>query len=311
MKEAHISQYEEENEIKLWRQLQGADGQQRAEILLELAQEAVRGSRGNEALAYAQEAHQIYTSMGANAPNIELANSWMAIGNSYQELNSVDEAADAMGKAIECLKEGNYPFVADTVRIKGHWLAQNQRYEEALECYLEIVRINEIDGDPEFIAKDLLSVTYCFMKMKRWDEVIEHAGRARNYAKIAKHVDDVTWCDMYLADAYAELASAGRGSAEIAVDIAKQAIAMANLRNMAQTKCLAMLALGKASVVRAEFEAAEESLLGARELASSSSDWDTIARIEREFVNLYLVQGRVEAAAEVERRLASLQEIVG
>ncbi len=305
LKEAHISQYEEENEIKLWRQLQGADGFQRAEILLQLAQEAVRSSRGNEALAYAEEANQIYTSMGANAPNIDLANSWMVIGDSYQELNSVDEAVKAMDKAIEYLKEGNYPFVTDTLRNKGHLLARNKRYVEALGCYLEIVRINEIDGDPEFIAKDLLSVTYCFMKMEQWDAVIEHAERARYHAKTAKQVDDVTWCDMYLADAYAEL-----GSFNFAIDLAGSVVAMANLRELHQTKCLARLTLGKALIALADYESAERELLGARDIASTSQDWETISKIENEFVNLYLEQGKSELALEIKSRLDSLREIV-
>ena len=243
--------------------------------------------------------------MGANAPNIELANSWMAIGNSYQELNSVDEAINAMNKAIEYLKEGNYPFVTDTVRNKGHLMARNKRFTEALDCYLEIVRINEIDGDPEFIARDLLSVCYCFMKMKQWYAVVEHAQRARNYAKTAKQVDDVAWCDMYLADAYAEL-----GSLDIAIDLARSVVAMANLRDLHQTKCLAKLTLGKALMAKAEYESAENELLGAREIASTSQDWDTISGIEAEFVNLYLVQGKDELAKETKSRLDSLQEIV-
>ena len=304
-KEGPISEFEEENEIKLWKQLQGADGQQRAALLLELAQEAVRGSRGKEALAYAEEAHQIYLSMGANAPNIELANSWMVIGNSYQELNSVDEATNAMDKAIEYLKEGNYPYVADAVRGKGHLLARNKRYEEALECYLELVRINEIDGDPEFIAKDLLSSSYCFMKLGRWDAVIEHAQRARGYAKQVKNVDDATWCDLYLADAYAELSNL-----EIAVDLAKQVVAMATLRDLPQVKCLGMLALGKGLIGKSDYESAERELLASREIASGSTDWETIKRIEAEFVKLYLAQGKVQEAEEVKKRLESIKEIV-
>jgi len=68
--------------------------------------------------------------------------------------------------------------------------------------------------------------------------------------------------------------------------------------------------MGKAYVLTEKFVDAEVRFAEAREIASGSNDWETIVKIEKEFINLYLVQGRVEAAAEVERRLNSLQEIV-
>jgi hypothetical protein len=68
--------------------------------------------------------------------------------------------------------------------------------------------------------------------------------------------------------------------------------------------------MGKSYVLTEKFEDAETRFEEAREIVSGSNDWETIVKIEKEFINLYLVQGRVETAAEVERRLKSLQEIV-
>lgn len=290
--------------MTLWKKLPGAEGQERAEILLELAQDAINRSQGGEALALAEEAHQIYKSMGANAPNIDLANSIAGIGMSLKELNRVDEATKAIDGAIDLLREGCYPFVVDALRTKASWLADASRFEEAAATYLEIVQINEIDGEEHFVVHDLLSVTYCYQKLGRWVDVISHAERARELAKSNKMVDEAAWCDVYMADAYAELKSP-----EMALDIGKRAQNLARLRSNNHQLTKATIACGKAFVLQADFEKAEGSFQEARDIASGSKDWDTIAKIEREFINLYLVQGRVDAAAEIEERLKSLVEI--
>jgi len=72
-----------------------------------------------------------------------------------------------------------------------------------------------------------------------------------------------------------------------------------------------MAVMGKAYVITKNFEGAEARFGEAREIASGSNDWETIVKIEREFINLYLVQENINAAKEVERKLKSLQEVVG
>jgi hypothetical protein len=71
------------------------------------------------------------------------------------------------------------------------------------------------------------------------------------------------------------------------------------------------LIFGKIHVIKAEFEKAESRFQEARDLVAGTDDWNTVRDIEKEFINLYLVQGRVEDAAEVERRMKSLDEVIG
>ena len=243
--------------------------------------------------------------MGAVASTIDAANAIQTIAHSLKELNRVEEAITVIDKAIDLLREGNYPFVVDTMRTKASWLNDLGRYEESIKAYSEIVAINEIEGETEFVGRDLLSVTYNYWKLGKWVEVIEHASKAREKFKVAKMVDEVLWCDCYLANAYAEL-----GNADFALDFGQRAYELAELRDHRPVKCNSAVALGKADVLKAQFEKAEERLLEARSIAQGSTDWETITRIEKEFINLYLVQGKVGSATEVERRLKSLQEIV-
>jgi tetratricopeptide (TPR) repeat protein len=273
--------------------------------LIELAKQAIYRSQGNEALALTEEAHQIYKSMGARAPTVEMANAITGIGYSLKELNRVDEAVKALDGAIELLREGSYPFVVDTLRTKASWLVDIGQYEDAIATYLEATQVNEIEGEFEFFARDLLAISVCYTKMSKWPEVIEHASRARDNFKKEKFVDEVAWCDVQIANAYAE-----SGNAEFALDIGQRAYDLGDLRKQLAIKCNAALVMGKSYVLTEKFEDAETRFEEAREIVSGSNDWETIVKIEKEFINLYLVQGRVETAAEVERRLKSLQEIV-
>ncbi len=243
--------------------------------------------------------------MGAQASSVAMANAITGISYSLKELKRVDEALTVIDGAIDLLREGNYPFVVDTLRTKARWQVEIHEYDEAITTYLEAIQVNEIDGEREFYARDLFAISVCYSMLKRWPEVIEHAYKARENFKAEKLVDEVSWCDSQIALAYAEL-----GNIEFALDIGQRAYNVAELRQNLLIKCSAALAIGKAQVLGSKYDDAESRFFEARQIASGSNDWETIISIEKEFVNLYLVQGKTEEAAKVEKRLKSLQEIV-
>jgi tetratricopeptide (TPR) repeat protein len=276
--------------------------------LIELAKLAVFRSEGSEALALAEEALGVYRSMGALASEVEIANAITGIGYSLKELNRVEEATKALDEAIAILHEGGFPFVVDTMRTKASWLAEIEKYEAAIATYLEIVQINEINGEKEFVGRDLYQVAHCFQKLGRWSESIVHAERARENLKCkAKElVAEIGWCDLMLADSYVELQNA-----EIAFDYAQRGYDIGTLRKHGAMICKAAFIIGKIHVVKAEFDLAEARFQEARNLVAGADDWEVVQKIEKEMMNLYLVQGRVNDAKEIERQLNSLKEVIG
>ena len=276
--------------------------------MIELAKQAIYRAEGSEALALTEEALKVYKSMGAKASSVEIANAVTGIGYSLKELNRVEEAIQSLDQAIEILREGGYPFVVDTLRTKAVWLADIKRYEDAITTYLEVVQINEINGETEFVGRDLFGIAICFLKLKKWTETIDHAGRAReNFKKDAKAlVDEIAWCDLLIADSYVELQNV-----EIANDFVQRGYDIGTLRKQGALICKGALIFGKIHVIKAEFDKAEIRFLEARELVAGTDDWDTVRDIERELINLYLVQGRSDEAAEIERRMKSLDEVIG
>ena len=304
MKGEPIDNRETEDQ-ELWRQLPQSEGEERAELLIQLAQQAIYRSSGNEALALAEQAHEIYKAMGARASSVAMANAITGIGYSLRQLNRVDEATKALDSAIDLLRENGHPFVVDTMRTKASWYCEMKRWDDAIATYREIVRINEIDGHDEFVGRDLFSIAHCFYESGRWEETIKTALRAREIFKEEKMVCEISWCDLNIAGAYVEL-----GDGRLAIEWGQRAHDVGTLRKDNEVICKASYMMARGNIVLKQYGDAENLLLAAQDLVARSGDYAQVEKIEKALVEVYRATERDGVADEVERRLKTLQEIV-
>ncbi len=293
----------ETEDQQLWKQLPHTEGEERAELLIQLAQQAIYRSAGGEALALAEEAHEIYKAMGAKASSVAMANAITGIGYSLKELNRVDEATKALDDAIDLLRENGHPFVVDTMRTKAAWYAELKRWGDAIATYLEIIRINEINGHTEFVGRDLFQIAHCLHEKSDWQGVIEYALKAREIFKSEKLIYEISWCDLNIADAHAEL-----GDGFAAIEWGQRAYDIGTLRKDNEVICKAAYVIGRGYVLAGHYEDAENRLAEAQDLVAKSGDWNQLIKIETQFINLYQLTRREDAAAETFRRLSTLKE---
>lgn len=273
--------------------------------MIQLAQQAVYRASGSEALALAEEAHEIYKAMGARASSVGIASAMTGIGYSLRQLNRVDEATKVLDSAIEMLHENGHPFVVDTMRTKAIWLSETKRWDEALATYLEIVRLNEIDGDEVFVAKDLFNAAHCLHELERWDEVISMALRAREIFKAQKMVFEISWCDLNIASAHAHL-----GDGQKAIEWGQRANDIGTLRKDQEMICKSNYVMARGHILLEQFGDAESRLMTAQDIVAGSGDWEQITKIEKSLIQVYRAIGRHGEANEAERRLGTLLEIV-
>jgi tetratricopeptide (TPR) repeat protein len=273
-------------------------------LLIQLAQQAIYRSSGSEALAFAEEAHEIYKAMGARASSIAMANAITGISYSLKELNRVDDATKAIDGAIDLLRDSAHPFVVDTMRTKAMWLCEMKRWEEALKTYLEIIKINEIDGNSEFVARDLFHVAHCFHELGRWSSVIETAHKAREIFKVKKLIHEISWCDLNIADAHAEL-----GDGLAAIEWGRRAHDIGTLRKDNEVICKASYVIAQGHLNLEQYQEAEKYLSEAQDLVAKSNDWPQIQKVEKALIRVYRSTGRESEANEAERRLGTLQEV--
>ena len=273
--------------------------------MIQLAQQAVYRASGSEALALAEEAHEIYKAMGARASSVGIASAMTGIGYSLRQLNRVDEATKVLDSAIEMLHENGHPFVVDTMRTKAIWLSETKRWDEALATYLEIVRLNEIDGDEVFVAKDLFNAAHCLHELERWDEVISMALRAREIFKAQKMVFEISWCDLNIASAHAHL-----GDGQKAIEWGQRANDIGTLRKDQEMICKSNYVMARGHILLEQYGDAESRLMTAQDIVAGSGDWEQITKIEKSLIQVYRAVGRHGEANEAERRLGTLLEIV-
>jgi tetratricopeptide (TPR) repeat protein len=126
------------------------DGEERADVLLALSKKAGYRGANEEALALAETAQDIYTSLGSTAADADIANAYTGISYSLRQLNKTEEAIRVLDKAVDIYREDHFPYIDDLLRTKGIWHSELGDWESTLQCHLEAVRVNEIDGNQEW-----------------------------------------------------------------------------------------------------------------------------------------------------------------
>jgi len=295
----------ETEDQELWRQLPNTEGEERAELLIQLAQQAIYRSSGAEALVLAEQAHEIYKAMGAKASSIAMANAITGIGYSLKELNKVDEATTALDGAIDLLRDSKHPFLVDTLRTKASWYGEQGNWLKALNTYVESAQINEVDSNREFYARDLIAIANCYHELSNWSETITYALKAREIFKERKMVVEISWCDLNIADSHAEL-----HDGEQAIFWGRKANDIGVLRKDDEVICKSNYVMARGYKLLEKYQDAENLLLVAQELVAKSADWTQITKIEKELSIIYRLTNRDTDAEEVERRLCALTEIV-
>jgi len=89
----------------LWERIPETQGVDRASTYYELSARIYARGQYDEALALAETARDIYAELGTAAPREGLAQTYSAIGYNLNQLKRMNEAANAMSKAVELLRE--------------------------------------------------------------------------------------------------------------------------------------------------------------------------------------------------------------
>ena len=295
-------------ERQMWEALPHVQGEEKAELLLALCKQATYRNAGDEALALAESAKEIYDSLGGIAANADLAEAYTGIGYSLKQLNRTAEAARTLEKAVEIHRQDHFPFVDDLLRTQAIWYSELGDWDSTLRCHLEAVTVNEVDGNQEWLAKSLFNVGVAYGHLDRHTEAILKYKQARDIFKELKMVVEVGMCDECISEAHVEL-----GNGELALEAAKNALDVARTADNQVRIMWSSFHLGQAQVLLKDYEQAESSLTTARYLAQAAEqiNFKFLVFVEEEEANLMRLTNRIEAAEAIERRLTTIREILG
>ena len=294
-------------EEMLWERIPEVEGLDRANTYYELSARIYARGQYDEALALAETARDIYADLGVVAPTEGLAQAYSAIGYNLNQLKRMNEAANAMSKAVELLRETKSPMAIELACTLGEWWFNSKEYEKTIDCMNQCVQEHLVDGNDSGAANDLHLIGCAYRELKNYDKSLEAFREARALFKKLKEVINVARCDQKIAHCLTEL-----GDAEGALIAAQKSLDVFVTAHDHRRETYSMFELGKAQIATGLDEEGLMSLENVLETVTESEfkDFEFIIDIERKIALVLRKLDRLEEAQEIERRLDAVTDVI-
>ena len=292
-------------EEMLWDRIPEVDGEERASTYYELSARIYARGQYDEALALAETARDIYSTLGDSAPSEGLAQAYSAIGYNLNQLKRMDEAATAMSKAVEILRENKSPIALELACTLGEWWYTSKQYEKVVGTMHECAQEHLVDGNELGAANDLHLIGCAERELKNYEKGIDAFREARALFKRNKEVIHVARCDQKIASCLIEL-----GEGELALETARRAMDVFETGHDHRRETFAQFEYGKAQILLEKFDDALATLEEVLSVVSEDEpkDFEFIVDLETRIAKIIRMQGRNNEADEIERRLKAVQE---
>ena len=292
-------------EEMLWDRIPEVDGEERASTYYELSARIYARGQYDEALALAETARDIYSTLGDSAPSEGLAQAYSAIGYNLNQLKRMDEAATAMSKAVEILRENKSPIALELACTLGEWWYTSKQYEKVVSTMNECAQEHLVDGNEIGAANDLHLIGCAERELKNFQKAIDSFKEARALFKRNKEVIHVARCDQKIASCLIEL-----GEGELALETARKAMDVFETGHDHRRETFAQFEYGKAQILLEKFDDALGTLEQVLSIVSEDEpkDFEFIVDVETRIAKIIRMQGRNDEADEIERRLKAVQD---
>ena len=293
-------------EEMLWERIPETQGLDRANTYYELSARIYARGQYDEALALAETARDIYAELGP-VPSDGLAQAYSAIGYNLNQLKRMNEAANAMSKAVELLRESKSPLAIDLACTLGEWWFSSKEYEKTIECMSDCVQEHLVDGNDSGAANDLHLIGCAQRELKNYEEALESFREARELFKKIKEVINVARCDQKIAHCLTEI-----GDGEGALLAAQKSLDVFVTAHDHYRETYSLLELGKAQIVAGLGEDGLNTLDRVLEIATDNDtkDFEFILEIEGRMADVLISLGREDEAEEIHRRIKAVEEVI-
>jgi len=294
-------------EEMLWERIPETQGLDRANTYYELSARIYARGQYDEALALAETARDIYTELGSVIPSDGLAQAYSAIGYNLNQLKRMSEAANAMSKAVDLLRESKSPLAIDLACTLGEWWFSSKEYEKTIECMSDCVQEHLVDGNDSGAANDLHLIGCAQRELKNYGEALESFQEARALFKKLKEVINVARCDQKIAHCLTEI-----GDGEAALISAQKSLDVFVTAHDHYRETYSLLELGKAQIVAGQGEEGLNTLDRVLEIATDNEnkDFEFILEIEGRMAGVLHSLGREDEAEEIARRIKAVEEVI-
>jgi tetratricopeptide (TPR) repeat protein len=219
----------------------------------------------------------------------------------------MDEAATAMSQAVAILRENKSPIALELACTLGEWWYSSKSYEKVIETMYECSQEHLVDGNTIGAANDMHLIGCAQRELKNYNEAIICFTEARKMFKSEKEVIHVARCDQKIASCYIEI-----GDGEKALEAARKAIDVFETAHDHRRETFALFEYGKAEILLNKLEDGLATLDNVLQIVADDEpkDFEFIMDIETRMSAVMRQLGRIDEANEVDRRLASVREVM-
>ena len=291
---------------ELWQRAANNEGSIRADAYVALGRIAFDQGKFKESVALCETAKEIFEQVDVGEYQREIFEVNIGLSKNYERLERKQDAAQALGKAIEAAKVIEIEELDDLLRDQGRaWFAAGQ-YENSIACHQEAIAMTEMFLREESYGVDYFNIGMGLYELKRYEESKDAYLRSRAAFKAQDEIEEIVECDYRLAEIYVEL----KDPVNI-IHHGQRALDFYTVLGDDRKVWTLKYFLGIAHRLLGDLETATRLYGEARNLAVALGwkEWEFLIKVDTAIADIYETNGQPEYAAEILRRVKSVQEL--
>ena len=291
---------------ELWQRAANNEGSIRADAYVALGRIAFDQGKFKESVALCETAKEIFEQVDVGEYQREIFEVNIGLSKNYERLERRQDAAQALGKAIEAAKIIEIEELDDLLRDQGRaWFAAGQ-YENSIACHQEAIAMTEIFLREESYGVDYFNLGMGLYELKRYEESKDAYLRSRAAFKAQDDIEEIVECDYRLTEIYVEL----KDPVNI-IHHGQRALDFYTVLGDDRKAWTLKYFLGIAHRLLGDLETATRLYGEARNLAVALGwkEWEFLIKVDTALADIYETNGQPEYAAEILRRVKSVQEL--
>ena len=291
---------------ELWQRAANNEGSIRADAYVALGRIAFDQGKFKESVALCETAKEIFEQVDVGEYQREIFEVNIGLSKNYEKLERRQDAAQALGKAIEAAKVIEIEELDDLLRDQGRaWFAAGQ-YENSIACHQEAIAMTEIFLREESYGVDYFNIGMGLYELKRYEESKDAYLRSRAAFKAQDDVEEIVECDYRLTEIYVDL----KDPVNI-IHHGQRALDFFTVLGDDRKVWTLKYFLGIAHRLLDDLKTATRLYDEARNLAIALGwkEWEFLIKVDTAIADIYETNGQPEYAAEILRRVKSVQEL--
>ena len=291
---------------ELWQRAANNEGSIRADAYVALGRIAFDQGKFKESVALCETAKEIFEQVDGSEYQREIFEVNIGLSKNYERLERRQDAAQALGKAIEAAKVIEIEELDDLLRDQGRaWFAAGQ-YENSIACHQEAIAMTEMFLREESYGVDYFNIGMGLFELKRYEESKDAYLRSRAAFKAQDEIEEIVECDYRLTEIYVEL----KDPVNI-IHHGQRALDFYTVLGDDRKVWTLKYFLGIAHKLLDDLKTASRLYDEARNLAVALGwkEWEFLIKVDTALADIYETNGQPEYAAEILRRVKSVQEL--